>query len=89
MDPKATHNVLDLIEKLYSEKAISNITVTHQIYDAVNLADRFVVIYEGEVAFDGNLIELRDSQDERVKTFLKPFLNSMGNVLEKKLLAGN
>ncbi|MEA1980345.1 MAG: ATP-binding cassette domain-containing protein [candidate division Zixibacteria bacterium] len=89
LDPKATRNVLDLIEKLYSEKAISNITVTHQIYDAVNLADRFVVIYEGEVAFDGNLIELRDSQDERVKTFLKPFINSMGNVLEKKLLAGN
>ena len=89
LDPKATNNVLNLIKKLYSEKAISNITVTHQIHDAINLADRFVVIYEGEVAFDGNLIELRDIQDERVKTFLKPFLNSMSNVLEKKLLAGN
>lgn len=89
LDPKATHNVLNLIKKLYTEKSISNITVTHQIYDAVNLADRFIVIYEGEVAFDGNLIELRDSQDERVRTFLKPFLNSMENVLKKNLLAGN
>lgn len=89
LDPKATQNVLNLIKKLYSEKSISNITVTHQIYDAVNLANRYIVIYDGEVAFDGTLVELRDSQDERVKTFLKPFLISMNNVIEKNLLASS
>jgi len=86
LDPQATDNVLDLIKKLHQEKSISTIAVTHQIADAFAMAERFIVIYEGEVAFDGSLVELRDCQDDRVRTFLDPFRASFTGVARKRFV---
>ena len=80
LDPQATGKVLDLIKKLHQEKSISSIAVTHQIADAFAMADRFIVIYGGEVAFDGSLAGLRDCQDDRVRAFLDPFRASFTGV---------
>jgi len=86
LDPQSAENVCNLIRKLQSEKSISTIVVTHQIADAIGLADRFVVIYAGELVFDGNLEQLRDSDDQRVRDFLAPFKSSFGEVAEKKFV---
>lgn len=86
LDPQSTENVLHLIQKLHSERNISTIVVTHQIADAVTIADRFVVIVEGSVAFDGSLEELRDSDDERVREFLAPFRASFEGVAKKQFI---
>ena len=83
LDPHATENVLGLITRLHEEKSIASIVVTHQIADALEIADRFVVIHEGEVAFDGSLERLRESSDPRVAGFLKPFRMSFGRVSRK------
>ncbi len=88
LDPQATEMILNLIIKLQSEKSISTIVVTHQIVDAFALADRFVVIWEGEKAFDGSLEELRSSSDERVLEFLKPFRDSFLEVAKKDFVNG-
>jgi phospholipid/cholesterol/gamma-HCH transport system ATP-binding protein len=88
LDPQATDNVLDLIRKLHQEKSISTIAVTHQIADAFAMAGRFIVIYEGEVAFDGSLSELRDCRDDRVRTFLDPFRESFTDVARRKFIDG-
>lgn len=86
LDPQSTENVLKLISKLHEEKNLSTIVVTHQIADALSIADRFVVIIDGEVAFDGNLQELRDADNERVRDFLAPFRASFNEVADKKFI---
>jgi len=80
LDPQATSNVIHLINKLHDERQICSIMVTHQIADALAVGDRFVVVVEGEVAFDGTLEHLRDSQDPRVLAFLAPFRESFDRV---------
>lgn len=88
LDPQSIRSVVTLIEKLRDQKSISTIVVTHQIADAIALADRFVVIYNGEVAFDGMLDELRDCTDARVESFLAPFRASFAGVAERKFVDG-
>ena len=88
LDPQATEKILNLIMKLHSEKSISTIVVTHQIVDAFAIADRFIVIWEGEKAFDGTLEELRNSNDVRVIDFLRPFKESFLNVAKKDFVNG-
>ena len=86
LDPYQVQNVLSLITKLHVEKQISSIVVTHQIADALEIADRFIVISGGEVAFNGSLNELRSSNDERVVEFLRPFRESHERVEAKRFL---
>lgn len=86
LDPIATEKVVNLINRLTSERGISTIVVTHQIADAVAVANRFIVIFEGRVAFDGTMDELRSSTDERVQEFLAPFRNSFRDVQERRFI---
>jgi phospholipid/cholesterol/gamma-HCH transport system ATP-binding protein len=88
LDPQATKKVLHLIQKLRDEKSISTIAVTHQIVDSFAIADRYLVIHEGEVAFDGDVMQLRDSADPRVLAFLSPFRDSFKAVYERKFIGG-
>lgn len=88
LDPQSSENVLLLINKLTREREISTIVVTHQIADALTIADRFIVIHAGEVAFDGSAVGLRDSTDERVMDFLKPFKSSIAGVTEREFVTG-
>lgn len=88
LDPYATRNIIDLINKLHQQRSISSIVVTHQIADAFAVADRFVVLSKGQVAFDGSLEELRQSKDPLVVEFLEPFLSSMESVVRRKFVDG-
>ena len=69
-----------------SKSKISSIAVTHQIADAMSLTNRFIVIHDGEVAFDGSTDELRDCSDRRVRDFLEPFRESMDLVMARKFI---
>jgi len=86
LDPQATKKVLGLIRKLHRDKSIASIVVTHQIADALEIADRFVVLHEGAVVCDGSLEDLRASRDERVIEFLRPFRESFGRVAAKRFV---
>jgi phospholipid/cholesterol/gamma-HCH transport system ATP-binding protein len=86
LDPLSTENVLNLINKLTAERSISTIVVTHQIADALNLANRFAVIDNGEVVFDGSAEELRLCRDRRVREFLDPFRDSLETVARRKFV---
>lgn len=86
LDPESTETVLRLINKATAERNISTIVVTHQIPDAMAVADRFIVIHSGELVFDGNVDELRDCDVPRVRQFLLPFRNSIGQVAERRFV---
>jgi len=80
LDPQATTNVIALINRLAEVKHVTSIVVTHQIADAFEMADKFIIIDDGEVAFDGDLKTLRESTEPRVVEFLTPFRDSIANV---------
>ncbi|MCB2201515.1 ATP-binding cassette domain-containing protein [bacterium] len=86
LDPESTETVLRLINKATAERNISTIVVTHQIPDAIAVADRFIVIHGGELVFDGNLEALRDCDEPRVRQFLLPFRNSIGYVTNRQFV---
>jgi len=86
LDPQMTANILQLIQRLHRENQVSTIMVTHQIADALQIADRFVVIVAGEKVFDGNVNALRDSADPRVRGFLSPFRDSVSEVANRKFV---
>ena len=86
LDPQATEKVITLINMLHSEKHISTIVVTHQIADAIAIADRFIVFVNGEIVFTGSLGDLQDCRDQRVMDFLDPFREAVAEVGRKKFL---
>jgi phospholipid/cholesterol/gamma-HCH transport system ATP-binding protein len=77
LDPISTQKITELIVKLQQEKGVSSIVVTHQITDAFDISDRFLVVHEGRVVFDGNAQELLDCRDGYVCEFLRPYLDSV------------
>ncbi|MCH7691361.1 MAG: ATP-binding cassette domain-containing protein [candidate division Zixibacteria bacterium] len=86
LDPQSAATVLSLMQKLHDEKDICSVMVTHQIADALQFGNRFVVVIEGRVAFDGSLEELRESKAIDVLAFLAPFRESFYGVTKKKFV---
>ena len=88
LDPVAKEKVRTLIKMLHSEQNISSIVVTHHIADAIDMGKRFVVIVDGEVAFDGDLMGLSRSRDPRVLDFLAPFRASITDTALQGFITG-
>jgi len=86
LDPQATESVLNLMIKLQEVKKISVIIVTHQIADAIKLTDKYIIINQGRVVFDGDLEQMRQSDSAEVENFLAPFRDSVAEVVKKKLV---
>jgi len=86
LDPQATENVGSLIKKLQEVEQISVIIVTHQIADALKLSDKFIVIRGGHLVFDGDLEQLRTTSVPEVVEFLKPFKDSVEEVIKRNLV---
>jgi ABC-type transporter Mla maintaining outer membrane lipid asymmetry ATPase subunit MlaF len=62
------------------------IIVTHQIADALKLADKFVVIQKGRVVFDGDFSQLAVSEIPEVVDFLGPFRDSVGEIVKRNFV---
>ncbi len=86
LDPQSAENVLSLIRKLRKVENISVIIVTHQIADALKLADKFVVIQKGRVVFDGDFSQLTVSKIPEVVDFLGPFRDSVGEIVKRNFV---
>jgi ABC-type transporter Mla maintaining outer membrane lipid asymmetry ATPase subunit MlaF len=80
LDPQMTRNIITIINHLAEVKRVTSIVVTHQISDALELADKFIIIDSGTVAFDGTMIQLVESKDPKVMEFLEPFRDAIANV---------
>lgn len=77
LDPISTKSITELILKLQTVKGVSSIVVTHQIADAFEVTDHFIVLHNGSMVFDGTGNELLKSEQKHVQEFLAPFLDSV------------
>jgi len=77
LDPLSTMRIIELINKLQREKGVSSIIVTHQIRDAFNLANQFILLHRGGIVFEGNAGEFLSCEDDFVEEFLRPYLASV------------
>ena len=73
LDPLTVDTITELICKLRDEKAVTSVVVTHEILDALKVADSFLVLNEGQVMFAGSAKELAQTDQPYVLQYLSPF----------------
>jgi putative ABC transport system ATP-binding protein len=86
LDPKTAEFVLELTQRIVSEKKLTTLMVTHSMRQALDYGDRTVMLHEGRVVFDV-------AGDERkgldVPDLLALFARQRGKVLaDDSLLLG-
>ena len=71
LDPELTGEVLDVMEKLAKERAITMIFVTHEILFSRKVADRVIFMEDGVVVEQGHPEQvLKNPAEERTRQFL-------------------
>jgi len=71
LDPISAGEIDDLVLKLQQEHHMASIVVTHDLHSAKTIANRLVLLNEGQIVIDGSFEELQASDIEFVKEFLK------------------
>jgi phospholipid/cholesterol/gamma-HCH transport system ATP-binding protein len=71
LDPISSGEIDNLVLKLQQEHHMASIVVTHDLHSAKTIANRLVLLNEGQVVIDGSFEELQASDIEFVKEFLK------------------
>jgi phospholipid/cholesterol/gamma-HCH transport system ATP-binding protein len=71
LDPISSAEIGDLVLKLQAEHHMASVVVTHDLHSARIIANRLLLLNEGNVAFEGTFLELQASDDELVREFLK------------------
>ncbi len=61
----------ELILKLKQELSITSIVVTHDMASAFKIADRMVMLHEGQIIADGKPEIFRDSKEPVVRRFVE------------------
>jgi len=71
LDPITSREIDELILKLQEERDVASIVVTHDLSSAKAIADRIVLLHEGNAVIEGTFEELERSDDEFVAEFFK------------------
>jgi phospholipid/cholesterol/gamma-HCH transport system ATP-binding protein len=70
LDPVRADVINELIRRLQAELGVTSIVVTHDMASAYKVADRILMLHEGQFISDGAPDEIRASQDLRVQRFI-------------------
>jgi phospholipid/cholesterol/gamma-HCH transport system ATP-binding protein len=71
LDPVNSERIMVLIKDLADKENIGFMIITHVIYVAWQLCNRFIFLKEGQIIFDGNKDELIKTDISAVKDFIK------------------
>ncbi len=71
LDPITSREIDELILKLQEERDVASIVVTHDLHSAKTIADRIVLLHEGNVVIEGTFEELEKSDDKFVAEFFE------------------
>jgi phospholipid/cholesterol/gamma-HCH transport system ATP-binding protein len=70
LDPIRSDVINELILKLQRELKVTSVVVTHDMRSAFKVADRIVMLHEGQLIFDGTPEQIRASDNPVVKRFV-------------------
>jgi len=70
LDPIRADEINLLIERLQKELSVTSIVVTHDMVSAYQIADRIVMLYDGDFVADGSPDQIRAWDDELVQDFI-------------------
>lgn len=71
LDPVRADIINELIIKLKRELGVTSVVVTHDMTSAFKVADRMLMLFDGEFIFDGTAEEIRRSTDDRIVRFIR------------------
>jgi len=77
LDPLVVETITDLINKLRDDTGVTSVVVTHEIIDALKVANSFLVLSEGQVMFEGTNEELKTTTQTYVVGYLEPFRKAL------------
>ena len=70
LDPITSETINSLIKKLRDQENVASIVVTHDIGSALTVGDRFAMLKDGHIAFEGDAHAVRTTEDEYMRTFI-------------------
>ena len=70
LDPIMCDTINDLILKTRERTGATFITITHDLNSALKIADKIVVLRNGEIIWSGKPMEIFKSKDEYVKNYV-------------------
>src|ERR1700685_458534 len=71
LDPITSGEIDELILKLQEEREVASIVVTHDLHSTKLIADRVVLLHQGNAVIEGTCEELERSDDKFVAEFFK------------------
>ncbi len=83
LDPIRADVINELILKLQRELKVTSIVVTHDMHSAFKVADRIVMLHQGNFIFDGTAEQIQASADPIVQRFV------LGEASEEELASLN
>jgi ABC-type transporter Mla maintaining outer membrane lipid asymmetry ATPase subunit MlaF len=73
LDPINASAICSLISEL-CQTGIGLMFVTHQVSDALKVAERFIYLSSGKMIFDGDREQLMSTDNPEIKTYLRDHL---------------
>lgn len=70
LDPITGETITDLINKLRDQEDVASIVVTHDIGSALAVGNRFAMLKDGDIIFEGNADEIQSTEDSYVRSFI-------------------
>ncbi|HUP19048.1 MAG TPA: ABC transporter ATP-binding protein [Gemmatimonadota bacterium] len=70
LDPITSETINELINKLRDQQNVASIVVTHDIGSALSVGDRFAMLKDGHIIFEGDAKEILETDEPYVRTFI-------------------
>jgi len=70
LDPITSDKINSLIKKVSKKRKVTSIIVTHNMKTLKFVANKVIMLHEGNIIFDGNIDELFSSNDSFIKYFV-------------------
>jgi phospholipid/cholesterol/gamma-HCH transport system ATP-binding protein len=70
LDPITAETITALINKLRDQQSVASIVVTHDIGAALAVGDRFAMLKDGDIIFEGDAEEVLASDNPDVRSFI-------------------
>lgn len=70
LDPITAEKINELINKLRDQQNVASVVVTHDIGSALTVGNRFAMLKDGPIIFEGSADEVMTTTDQYIRTFI-------------------